>query len=65
MIQSQQVLEWMAEGKVETLLRALRLRFGAVPADVETTTDQDQLDRWFDAAIAASFLADFRQTAWL
>jgi hypothetical protein len=73
MIQSQQVLEWMAEGetkgkiegKAETLLRVLRLRFGAVPGDVETTiraeTDLNKLDVWVDAAVTAAGLADFRQ----
>src|SRR5215813_13863992 len=38
-VQSQQVLEWMAEGEVRgqvrSLLRVLRARFGTLPADLE------------------------------
>ena len=71
MIQSQQVLEWMAEGEVRgqarTLLRVLRARFGNVPAELETaiqaTTDLDQLDRWADTAATAPTLEAFRQAA--
>ena len=68
-IQSQQVLEWMAEGevkgKVGTLLRVLRAKFGALPAELETAigaqTDLTRLDAWADAAGAAPTLTDFRQ----
>jgi hypothetical protein len=74
-VQSQQVLEWMAEGetrgeikgKVGILLRVLRARFGALPADLETAiqaqNDLTRLDTWADAAGAAPTLADFRQAA--
>jgi len=73
MKQSQQVLEWIAEGKVEgkaeLLLRQVRLRFGAVPPELEaairTATDPDQLDRWGDAAVTAPTLDAFRQAAGL
>ena len=75
MIQSQQVLEWMAEGEakgkregqVKTLLRILRLRFGALALELEaavrTTSDLDQLDRWVDAAVTSPTLDAFRQSA--
>jgi hypothetical protein len=76
-VQSQQVLEWMAEGetrgeikgKVGILLRVLRARFGAVPGELEASiraqTDLAQLDRWADAAAIAPTLDDFRQTTGL
>jgi hypothetical protein len=81
MIQSQQVLEWMAEGKAEGLaegtaktkrgdiLRSLGLRFGSVPADlagaVNAATDLSQLEQWFDAAVTAASLEDFRRATGL
>jgi hypothetical protein len=67
--ESQQVLEWQAEAKVEEarakVLRALQLRFGAdVPAElsalVEAQANLDVLNRWFDQAVTAATLADFR-----
>jgi hypothetical protein len=77
MIQSQQVLEWMAEGKVagkregkvegkrEALVRLLELKFQKVPPEVlaalQATDDLDQLGRWFDLAVTAPTLPDFRQ----
>ena len=73
MVQSQQVLEWMAEGeakgevkgKVDSLLRVLRARFRTLPADLETAirsqADPARLDLWLDAASTAATLADFRQ----
>ena len=73
--QSQQVLEWMAEGEVKgevkgrvaTLLRVLRARFGILPTDLETAiraaSDLSILDRWTDAAATALTLQDFRQSA--
>ena len=75
MIQSQQVLEWIAEGeakgevkgKIGSLLRVLRARFGALPADLEAAiqaqSDLARLDQWLDAASTAATLADFRQAA--
>ena len=46
MVQSQQVLEWMAEGEVRSqtrsLLRVLRARFGALPADLEAAIRNEQ-----------------------
>ncbi len=74
MIQSQTVLEWMAqgeakgrsEGRIASLLRILRLRFGPVPQEVETvirrTQDVDTLDRWTDAAVTSADLDTFRRT---
>jgi hypothetical protein len=73
MRQSQQVLEWQEEARHETrierarryILRALQKRFqGPVPADlterIESLTDLDELDRWFDASQTADSLAAFR-----
>lgn len=68
-VQSQQVLEWMAEGevrgKVSLLMRVLRARFGALPVDLETAiqtqTDLTQLDLWGDTAATAATLDAFRQ----
>jgi hypothetical protein len=72
--QSQQVLEWQrearvegrAEGKAEALLRLLELKFHTpVPVELATaiksTTDLDQLSRWFDAAVTIGSLDAFRQ----
>src|SRR5205823_2252681 len=61
MVQSQQVLEWQAEaraeGRAEAILRILRLRFGSVPAEVETsirgTLDVARLDQWVDVAVTS------------
>lgn len=67
--QSQQVLEWRAEGRLETkrddVLQLLRLRFQTeVPADlattVEATTDLNELSRWFAAAAVVPSLDAFR-----
>jgi hypothetical protein len=75
MIQSQQVLEWMAEGetkgriegKLGMLLRVLRARFNALPsvleAAIQTTSNLDQLDQWADLVVNSSSLADFRRRA--
>ena len=80
MVQSQQVLEWMAEGeakgriqgeleaKRQTLLRLLAKRFSpGAPADlmavVQASKDSEQLSRWFDAAVDAATLAEFRKAA--
>jgi hypothetical protein len=72
--QSQQVLEWQAaaakRAKTDSLLHVLRKRTQAVvPADVEqaigATDDFDQFDRWLDAAIEATSLAEFRRLAGL
>jgi hypothetical protein len=72
-IQSQQVLEWMAEGetrgevkgRVHTLLRVLRTKFGTLPADLEAViqsqTDLTRLDTAADAAVTTPTLTDFRQ----
>ncbi len=77
MVQSQQVLEWMAEGeakgetraKVADLLRLLELRFQVIAPDIQAniraTDDLATLSRWFDAAATAAALADFRQTTGL
>jgi hypothetical protein len=75
MIQSQQVLEWMAEGetkgkiegKAETLLEVLELKFGPLPQEVtdaiRATTDLPTLSQWVAAAVAADTLETFRQNA--
>ena len=71
MIQSQTVTEWMGrgevKGKVEDLLKILRLRFGAVPAECESairsTTDLGLLDHWIDESVTSPTLTDFRQAA--
>jgi hypothetical protein len=69
MVESQQVLEWIAEGeakgKAESLLRLLELRFPPGPppdlaAKVRGTTDPEQLRRWFDVAFTAASLEAFR-----
>ncbi len=72
MIQSQQVLEWQAEariegkavGKAETLLEMLEARFGTVPADaverVLSIRDVDQLKRLVVPAVRCASLDEFR-----
>lgn len=70
MVQSQQVLEWMAEGETRAkradILRVLELRFGELPADlvaaIRATEDLTMLVIWLDTAVTAQTLADFRQT---
>jgi hypothetical protein len=66
---SQQVLEWQNEGELKgrraALLRALEKRGkGPVPSDlaeaIQATEDMDLLSRWFDAALEANTLDDFR-----
>src|SRR5262249_58413560 len=72
-IQSQQVLEWMAEGEVkgkaETHLEILDLKFGSVPAEVASairaTMDLARLKQWVAAAVTAQTLDMFRQSAQL
>src|SRR5205809_6395627 len=67
--ESQQVLEWQAEGEVRgrraDILRLLEKRCKApVPSDlaeaIEATQDLDLLLRWFDAAVEADTFDDFR-----
>jgi hypothetical protein len=67
--QSQQVMEWQEEARVETrradLLCALQLRFRTeVPADlveaVNSLTDLNELQRWFAASQTADSLETFR-----
>lgn len=73
MVQSQQVLEWMAQGeakglvqgKAEALLQYLELRFPpGPPADlvsiIRGTTDWALLTEWFAAAVNAPTLEAFR-----
>ena len=56
-----------AEGKAETLLRLLELRFGAVPEEARArvhTAPVGGLDAWLDAFVSASSLDDvFRNGA--
>ena len=73
MVQSQQVLEWMAEGEVRgraiSVLRVLRLRFGALPADLDAAiraeTTVATLDHWLELAVNSPTLVDFRAGAQL
>lgn len=67
---SQVVAEWITEGKIEgkvgAILRLLEKRFPpGAPAQVATvikaSTDVEQLNRWFDAAIDAASLEQFQQ----
>ena len=73
MRQSQQVLEWQEEARVdeavkryrEVLLQALELRFGApVPADlaaaINAHEDLQELKRWFVASQTSPSLDAFR-----
>jgi hypothetical protein len=69
MRESQQVLEWQAEARVEgqqdLLRRVLEQRFQTpVPADlsavIETLTDPDDFVRWITAAYTASNLDAYR-----
>lgn len=74
-VQSPQVLEWMAEGEVRgelrgkltMLLRFLRSRFGPIPADLEAAiravTDPALLEQWADLVGTAPSLQAFRQAA--
>jgi hypothetical protein len=78
MIQSQQVLEWQAEarvqgkaegnveGTVNALLQVLEVKFGQVPADLATvmrgTTDLQSLKNWLSVAVRASTLDEFRHS---
>jgi len=81
-IESQQVLEWMAmgeargeaeamvRGEIKFLLRALASRFPpGAPSDLETAiraaTNEEQVLNWFDLAIKAKSLQEFRQAAGL
>ncbi len=69
MIESPLIAELLAgaevKGRVETLLRILRKRWGELPEElagpIRTCTDDDQIHRWLDHAIEATSLADFRQ----
>lgn len=71
MRQSQQVLEWQQEARVEErrliLSDILLGKFGSLPPDLSPTiqqsTDADALRRWVSAAIKATTLDEFRQSA--
>lgn len=67
--ESQQVLEWKAEGELKdrraALLRLLEKRCKEpVPSDlvaaIEATQDMDLLWRWFDVAAEVNTFDDFR-----
>ena len=67
---SQVVAEWMTEAeiraRVRDVLRLLEKKFPPVvpeeiTAVVKASTDLQQLNRWFDAAIDAASLDDFRR----
>jgi hypothetical protein len=68
--ESQQVLEWIAEGEANVLVRMLEKRFPpGAPADliaaIRATPDLERLRQWFDLAWTAASLSDFRQAAGL
>jgi hypothetical protein len=73
MIESEVVKEWQTQariaGEVQTLLRVLSRKFGAVPPEVtqriEGTTDPDQLVGWIVTASMTGSLDDFRREAGL
>jgi hypothetical protein len=69
MIQSQQVLEWRAEERAETLLDVLETKFGSVPTEVASvvraTTDIGRLKGWVVLAVKAPSLEQFRHDAQL
>jgi hypothetical protein len=69
MKQSEQVLEWMAEGAIEgqvnMLLRVLASRFPpGAPTDlanlIRTTATAEKLERWGEVVGTATSLDDFR-----
>ena len=67
-VQSQQVLEWQAqarvEAKIESLVQILESKYGSLPADLDATiqgsTDLTRLNQWLIAAATTNSLADFR-----
>ena len=74
MVESQQVLEWIAEGEVKgeikgmvgSLLRVLAKKFPPGPpsevvAVIQSCTDPNLLSQWLDAAVAAPSLGEFQQ----
>jgi hypothetical protein len=70
MVESQQVLEWMAEAEIKArandVLRLLEKKFPpGAPADlkaiIQACTDLNRLGNWFDAAIDATSLDAFRK----
>ena len=79
MIESQQVLEWMAQGEAKgrvegeargganSLLQLLEKRHGPVPADllkaIRQTKVLSRLRIWFDLAIDAPSVTNFRNLA--
>jgi hypothetical protein len=58
-------LQAKVKATVELLLRTLRKRHGELPDELTVTIracqDGEQLDRWFDTALEAETLAEFRQ----
>jgi hypothetical protein len=68
MIQSQQVLEWQAEARIDeriaALLEVLEAKFGVVPAEIASairaTTDIVRLKNWNALAAKAPSLEQFR-----
>jgi hypothetical protein len=65
MRQSMVITEWQDEARRADILRALRLRFHTeAPPDLEAAIngipDEEELNRWFDAAVTAASLDDFR-----
>jgi hypothetical protein len=78
MIESQQVLEWMAmgeakgeiKGEINSLLDVLAARFppGAsadLEAAIRATTNPEQLQRWLRLAVKMNSRDDFRHAAGL
>jgi hypothetical protein len=70
MKQSEQVLEWVAEGRIEgkrqSILRLLNRRLSAVgPSEltdrIQAMTNEETLDHWLDAVGTANSVEDFQQ----
>jgi len=66
MVESQAVLEWMAQAQAKTLLRLLKKKFPPGPppemaATILACRDAPKLEVWLDAVIDAGSLDEFRR----
>jgi hypothetical protein len=66
MIQSQQVLEWQAQAKAETLIRQLQTKFTSLPeglqSEILATRNHSLLDAWPISILEANSLDEFRES---